>query len=229
MGILKRMRDITAATVNEVLDKVEDPIAMLNQYLRDMETEIRKGEFAISREHVTEKKWLDSITEVKERIEKRTRQARLAVDNGDDAIAKKALADKLYSESKLEEYELHYQKSKEQVMLIGTQLSELKEKYTELRNKKMTLVSRANVTKSVKEMNRVMMSLDTDSATKGFARIEEKISMLEAESKATQNMKSFYGGINIPNVNDEKIENELAKLKAGKKQLGAEKDIVNHK
>ena len=37
MSIFKRMKDMTKASVNELLDKMEDPVVMLNQYLRDME------------------------------------------------------------------------------------------------------------------------------------------------------------------------------------------------
>ena len=49
MSIFKRVRDITVASINEILDKVEDPVAMLNQYLRDMESEIQKAEVAVAR------------------------------------------------------------------------------------------------------------------------------------------------------------------------------------
>ena len=34
MGVFTRMKDMTKASIHEVLDKIEDPIVMLNQYLR---------------------------------------------------------------------------------------------------------------------------------------------------------------------------------------------------
>lgn len=43
MGVFKRIKDMTKASVNDMLDKVEDPIVMLNQYLRDMEAEIHEA------------------------------------------------------------------------------------------------------------------------------------------------------------------------------------------
>ena len=36
MGILDRFGDIIKANVNAVLDKMEDPAKMIDQYLRDM-------------------------------------------------------------------------------------------------------------------------------------------------------------------------------------------------
>ncbi|MHB1629952.1 MAG: PspA/IM30 family protein, partial [Bacilli bacterium] len=40
MAVFKRIRDITAASVNDMLDKAEDPVKMINQFLRDMDEEI---------------------------------------------------------------------------------------------------------------------------------------------------------------------------------------------
>ena len=39
-GILKRFKDIMAANINALLDKAEDPEKMIDQYLRDMESDL---------------------------------------------------------------------------------------------------------------------------------------------------------------------------------------------
>ena len=41
-GILKRFKDIMAANINALLDKAEDPEIMIDQYLRDMESDLGK-------------------------------------------------------------------------------------------------------------------------------------------------------------------------------------------
>ena len=43
MSIFKRMKDMTKASLNDMLDKIEDPVVRLNQYLRDMENEIHEA------------------------------------------------------------------------------------------------------------------------------------------------------------------------------------------
>ena len=40
MGILARFKDIMAANINALLDKAEDPEKMIDQYLRDMESDL---------------------------------------------------------------------------------------------------------------------------------------------------------------------------------------------
>ena len=50
MGVFTRIKDMTKASINEVLDKVEDPIIMLNQYIRDMEEEIAQAEVTVAKQ-----------------------------------------------------------------------------------------------------------------------------------------------------------------------------------
>jgi len=150
MSIFKRVRDITVASINEILDKVEDPVAMLNQYLRDMESEIQKAEVAVARQDALEKKWKGLVEEMEDRAKKRDRQARLAVDVGDDRVARQALADKEYCQVKIGEYQAQYETAKEQKRSLSEQLQELKDKYYELRSKKYALVARANVASAKK-------------------------------------------------------------------------------
>ena len=44
------------AEINGLLDGIEDPIAMLNEYSREMEQEITKGQNALDRQLFVEKK-----------------------------------------------------------------------------------------------------------------------------------------------------------------------------
>lgn len=220
MAIFKRVRDITVASIHEMLDKVEDPIAMLNQYLRDLESEISKAELAVSRQIAIEKKWKALVEEFEQRAAKRSRQAELAVDHGDDNIARQAIEDKQFAEAKAVEYRALYESTKEQVAALLGQLKELKDKFYELRNKKFHLVSRANVAKTVKDINQALVSIDTESAAKGFARIEEKLMMMEADSQAMQRIRRVYGDTNYEYLHNaeknEKVEQELDKIKATK-------------
>lgn len=231
MAIFKRVRDITVASIHEMLDKVEDPIAMLNQYLRDLESEISKAELAVSRQVAIEKKWKALVEEFEQRAEKRSRQAELAINHGDENIARQAIEDKQFSEAKAQEYHALYENTKEQVATLLGQLKELKDKFYELRNKKFHLVSRANVAKAVKDINQALVTIDTESAAKGFTRIEEKIMMMEADSQAMQHIRRVYGDTNYENLHNaeknEKVELELEKLKAGRNSsLSTEKNTM---
>jgi phage shock protein A len=217
MGIFKRVRDITLAAVNEMLDHVEDPIAMLNQYMRDMESEITDAEVAVAKQVAMEKKWAATLTELRERAAKRERQVNLALANGEEDIARLALADKLTSQQKLEEYQTIYETTMKQTGELRTQLQELKEKYYEMRNKRSYLMSRANVAQVKEKMNQAFITLDSSVAANGFSRIEEKILGMEAKAHASQAIRQTFQPFDGGDIEKrDEVEKELLRLKKEK-------------
>ncbi|MFT9850249.1 PspA/IM30 family protein [Aneurinibacillus sp. REN35] len=219
MSLFKRVRDITVATMHQMLDHVEDPVAMLNQYMREMENEISQAELAIARQIAVEKKWKMMLEETQARIEKRERQARLAIEAGDEMIARRALEDKLLCAGKVEEYRVQYETSHKQTHMLREQLQELKDTFYEMRNKKAILLSRANAARTSKQMNQTLYSINTENAARGFSRIEERVMMMESEAETLRHMRPYHLSL------DEQVKNEerSAQVEAALEQLKAEK------
>ena len=215
MSVFKRFRDITVASFHDMLDKMEDPVVMLNQYMRDMDSEISKAETAIARQEAMERKWQSLIDEMEARINKRDRQAQLAVDMGDDRVARQALSDKEYCQVKVEEYRDQLETATEQKRHLSEQLRQLKDKYDEMRNKKFTLIARANVASAKRQMNVAMAVIDTHSAAQGFQRIEERVMMMEADAHASDRMRTTYARDFAQKYEtNDNVEQELAELKS---------------
>lgn len=84
MGVWKRLRDISAATVNDLLDKTEDPVKMLDQYLRDMEQDITDAEAAVAKQIAVEKRCKIEFDEACAMSEKREEQALKALEAGNE-------------------------------------------------------------------------------------------------------------------------------------------------
>jgi phage shock protein A len=217
MSILKRIQDLVLANVHEALDKIENPVSMIKHYLREMECEILQAEKALTRQMVITKKHEMLIEETEAAIAKRDRQAKLAVETGEDHIAKLALQDKLILDKKLEEYRKQHETIKQQAVILGEQLKKMKEKHGELKNRQLVLLSRANAAQSMKKLQSFLSTVDAESVTKEFARLEERILMMEAEVKARQGTQGIDLGIESRDteqiVHDE-VEKELEKLKA---------------
>ncbi len=168
LGILKRVRDITMATINEVLDQIEVPVTMLNQFLRDIEEELSNAQTAVAYQIAAEQRWSRLVEEMEHRIAKRTRQAQLAVNAGDDTIARRAFADKQICEAKIEEYRAQYEAVKNQTGVLRQQLQELKDKYEEMRNKKLLI---PNVLNRIPIPIRIIMMPNKYVNTRGFFTI----------------------------------------------------------
>ncbi|MGI8386041.1 PspA/IM30 family protein [Robertmurraya sp. P23] len=219
MGIFKRIKDIATADFNDALDRLEDPISMLKQYLRELEGEIGKAQKALAQQLYIEKKFEAVIESTIDRVQKRARQAELAVERGEDQIARLAIEDKLQQEKKLRLYEGQYHTIKNQTNLLYDELDKLKEKYDELQDRKLLLVSRMTAAKVSNDISQVLASINPDRAVKGFIRVEEEILKLEAKSQANQYFtKANAGRIEsvLGTYSHEDVEKELEKLKSSR-------------
>lgn len=219
MGILKRIKSIAKADMNSWLDHFEDPIAMLNEYSREMEQEIVNAQKAIARQLYVENKQGALILETKALVEKRTRQAKLAIEQGEEGIAKLALQEKLTHDKQLSLYEQQYESIKKQTELLREKLNELQQAYHELQHKKILLASRANVAQSIKQIQKAASSFQTDNIVRGVARAEDRILLMEAEVQAGNQFASPLVKYDSAFVNDEEINRELDKLKNEKEVL----------
>ncbi|MDN4494334.1 PspA/IM30 family protein [Ureibacillus aquaedulcis] len=223
MGIFRRVKMITNANIHELLDGVEDPIAMLNEYSREMEQEMAKAQKALSRQIFIENKQAKLINETKEIIAKRTRQANLALDFGEEAIARMAIEEKIMYENYLGMYELQYAEIQEQSNMLKEQLKELQNTFMALQNRKLLLASRANVARSMKQIQSTTASFQTGNILKGISQAEDQILLMESEVQANRHFTSpmlVQDVIYQNHVNDEDINQEIEKLKNEKeKQL----------
>lgn len=223
MGIFRRIKTIAKANINGMLDGIEDPIAMLNEYSREMEQEMAKAQKALSRQIFVENKQATLIRETKEIVAKRTRQASLALDYGEEAIVKLAVEEKVMYENHLRIYEQQYEAMQEQTNILKEQLKELQNTFMAIQNRKILLASRANVARSIKQIQSMTASFETGNIVKGISQAEDQILLMESEVQANIQFTSpmLVQDIIYQNlINEEEINLEIEKLKIEKeKQL----------
>ena len=94
MGIISRFKDIMAANINALLDKAEDPEKMIDQYLRNLESDLAKVKqetASVMAEEAKAKRQLDECTA---EVAKMQSYAEKAVLAGNDEDAKRFLMKK---------------------------------------------------------------------------------------------------------------------------------------
>jgi phage shock protein A len=223
MGIFKRLRDLTMASINDLLDKSEDPVKMLNQFLRDMEEDILEAETAVAKQIAIEKKFKQQTDEAEDMVNRRGEQAMKALEQGNEELARKALQDKKEHQTRYDEMKRQYDIAKTNADQLRTQLNEMKDEFGKMKNKKDLLVARAESAKAQKQINQTMSGFGQDNAAKGFDRMTEKVLQMEAEAEASKDIRSSNRTLDDELAQLDKgggVEDELAVLKA---QLAAKK------
>ncbi|WP_449536556.1 PspA/IM30 family protein [Ferdinandcohnia sp. Marseille-Q9671] len=213
MGIFKRVKRVVEADLHDVVDKMENPVSLVKQYLREVEEQIEQGKIALSQQYVVEKKYELLISEAEQTIEKRVRQAKLALSKGEEEIAKLALQEKVVTEKKLISYKEHLELISGKTSELVEQLQSLQQKYEELKLKKNELISRTNVAVALKNLNQSTSSFNADQAISGFARMEEKVWELEASAKAHRTISASPIKPALNPLVAAEVEEELQKLK----------------
>jgi len=218
VGLFKRIGDNIRANLNSLLDKAEDPVKMLEQYLRDMEEDIADAEVAVAKQIAVVKRFEGSYRDAQAMVEKREAQAVQALEQNREDLARKALEDKKIHAAKAADYQEQFERAREVADNLKKQLQDMKDEFTRMQARKATLVARAEAAKAQKEINKTMSGFGKDTARKGFERMEEKVLQFEAEASAGQELRSAS-----KNLDDElaelgngagEIDDELQRLKA---------------
>ena len=204
MGLFKRIGDNIRANLNAALDKAEDPVKMLEQYLRDMEDDIADAEMATAKQIAVVKRLETLYLEAQSMAEKREFQAVQALEQEREDLALKVLEDKRIQQSKSADYKEQFERAREVADDLKKQLGDMRDELEKMKAKKATLVARAQAARAQKEINKVVTGLGRDTARKGFKRMEEKVLQNEAESAAVLEL----GGLN------KKLDEDLAALES---------------
>ncbi len=216
---LKRIRDMFVASVNEGLDKLENPRVMLNQYVRDMESDIAKAKHTIVKQQTIEHSFKGKVEEAEKLAVKRRNQAQLAFDAGEEELAKKALSEMKYFEEKAAEYKDAHQHAKKQLAELKEQLETLEVKLRDIKDRKHALIARANAVKAKEHMNASFNKIDSES--REFMRMENRIEEMETRvnsyAELSASSSSPFGRLEYA----KEVEEELEKMRA--KKTGLEK------
>lgn len=211
----KRMSTVVSSELNSMLDKAEDPVKMLDQFMRDMAEDIREVEAAVAKQIANEKKLNRKLDDANAMVEKRQKQAEQAIEAGNDDLARRALQDKSDHETTVATLQESWERAKTDSEELRTKLDEMKKEYQEMELKKDSLKARAESAKTRTKINRTMSSIGNDESKQGFERMEEKVMQFEAEAETSEDLskenRTLDDEFEALNKND--VDDELAELK----------------
>jgi len=221
-SFFKRVKTVVSSELNAMIEKAEDPVKMLDQFMRKMEADIRDAEAAVAKQIANEKMLEKKYQEAEKMVAKREEQAIKALEAGNEDLARRALEDKKNHGSTAESLKESYLRAKQDADTLRAKLDEMKSEYYQMKLKKDSLKARAESAKTRTKMNRAMSSIGGDDSRKGFERMEEKVMQFEAEAETSEDLRSSSRSLDDELAaldKDNGIDDELAALK---KKLGKE-------
>ena len=219
MGILSRMKTVLKSNVNAALDSVEDTEKMLNQTVTDMQEQLVKAKQQVAVSIADEKRLERQYKENQTQVESWMEKARLAVQKGNDELAKAALERKTEYEGLASEYKSQWESQSASVEKLKASLRELERKIDEARRQKDLLIARNKRAKAQKQIHQTMSGMSTNAgAFDTFERMKTKVDEEEARAEAAEEMADVSGDASLDKqfaeLEKSGVDDELAKLKA---------------
>ncbi|MFB4166730.1 PspA/IM30 family protein [Virgibacillus sp. JSM 102003] len=212
----KRVSTVVGSEMNAMLDKAEDPVKMLDQFMRDMAEDIREVETSVSKQIANEKMLKRKADDALAMVDKRQKQAEQAIEAGNEDLARRALQDKGDHEGQATMLNESWERAKNDSDVLRDKLDEMKKEYQEMKLKKDSLKARAESAKTRTKMNRTMSSIGNDESKQGFERMEEKVMQFEAEADTSEDLSQESRTLDdeFEDLEDKNnVDDELAALK----------------
>ena len=230
-GILNRFKDIMSSNINALLDKVEDPQKMIDQYLRNLESDLGKVKAetaAVMAEETRSKRELNECTDSISKMQNYAEKALLA---GNEADARIFLEKKEELSKKLVSIQQTYDIAKENSTKMRSMHDKLVKDIGELNARRNELKAKMAIAQTQEKLNKIGSSVNGAMGNMSkFDEMEAKINKRLDTANAMAELNSSNQGENIDdlmakydepgNSSSSEVDDEIAKLKA---KLGLDK------
>ena len=184
MGLLERVSTLIRANLNDMIDRAEDPEKMIKQVILDMENQYLqvKTQVAVSiaDQHMLEKK----LHEQEDIAKGWMRKAEIAVDKGQDDLARAAL-DRFQTGQRLaQSFQEQVNDQKAQVDTLKSALFKLEQKLDEAKSKREVLLARHRRGVALDKAAKAQVALGDNSKSASFDRLKDRVQHTEATASA---------------------------------------------
>ena len=224
MGILKRFKDIMASNINSLLDKAEDPVKMVDQYMRDLQKDLGQVKAETASVMAEEARARRAVQDNDAEIAKMTSYAERALRAGNEEDARTFLQKKSTLETKGIALNEAYQTAANNASQMRQMHDKLERDIAGLKERKEAIKAKMAVAKTKERVSEIGSSYATaQGGLDAFARMEEKANRMldEANAKAELNAKTPDTTEDLmakydtgADVTDAAVEEELAAMKA---------------
>lgn len=223
MGIMTRFKDIMASNVNALLDKAEDPEKMIDQYLRNLETDFAKVKAETASVMAEEKSARRKLDECSEDIAKMGEYAKKAVAAGNDNDARRFLEKKSELTQKQEVLTKNYELAQANSVKMRQMHDKLESDIQAMKSKRDMLKAKVKVAQTQRKINEMGSGMESaGNNAAAFERMEEKVNRMLDEADAVGELNTSSEEEDLDKLASKydstetvsAVDDELAALKA---------------
>lgn len=218
-GILKRFGDIMSANINALLDKAEDPAKMIDQCLRNLESDLGKVKAETASIMAEEARCRRELEECNADVEKMQKYAEKALLAGNENDARQFLQKKQQLADKQSALQTAYNQASENASKMRGMHDKLVQDIGELNSRRDAIKAKVAVAKTQERLNKIGASVEgVSNNMSAFDRMEKKADRMLDEANAMAELNRETDTIEdlTSKYDDEKlsgVEDELAALK----------------
>lgn len=212
MSVFKRLFKIGQAEAHNIVDKLEDPIKLTEQGIRDLKKDLDESLKAFAEVKAMSIKAKREASESKNRAKSYENKAMMLLTKVEKGEIESADADRLATEAlnKKQESESQAKSAEQNAAKIDGNLTQLEQNIKKLRsnvghyeNELKTLKARAKVSQATTKLNKQMAQIDSTGTISMLEKMKEKVDENEALAEA-------YGDVANSNRSlDEEIDDVL--------------------
>lgn len=213
MGLFERIMRVIRSQINSLVSKAEDPEKILEQAVMDMQTDLIEVRQAVAQAIATQKRTERQYEQTKSTADEWYRRAQLALQKGDEHLAKEALTRRQSYQQTANSLKSQIDSQQEIVGQLKNNMRGLESKIAEAKTKKDLYIARARSAQASEKLSEVLGNLSTSSSMSAFERMEEKVMQLEARSEAIASLGADDLEKQFSALESNNIDNELAAMK----------------
>ncbi|MBV7508458.1 PspA/IM30 family protein [Bacillus sp. sid0103] len=206
-NLLTKIKDLIIADLNESMQHKgqQNPIALLNQYLRECEQETEKVGRLVERQASLKAEFTREYFQATERSEKRKHQAEIALKAGETELYQFAAAEHQQYADRAERLNISLANVTDQLIELERKHEEMKQRLKDMHLRRMELMGRENVTRANLKINQVSESNSlSEQFSSKFKDIENYLERLEQRVNHSFIHSTFDARV-------EQLEKEMAK------------------
>lgn len=215
MKLLERVSMLIRANLNDLIDKAEEPEKMVKQVMLDLHNQYIQVKtqlaVALTEQHLVEEK----TTEAQAKAAEWMRKAELAVDRGEDGLAKRALERYNTFVQTAELFAEQAEEHKKDVELLRDTLGKLEAKLREVEGKKTLLLTQHRAARARARAGQAAYEATGTAPMATLGRMADKVREESARGTALfaltdDDLEATFAGMERA----EQLERQLTELKA---------------